>query len=273
MAAEPPPAFATGTAALPEQWQPAPIPDSRPKRRMPRGPLITLAAGLVLAVVLGALSANAATDEADRRAAAADQAVAVEPTPTPVEPAPAAAESAEPEQSSGPEQPPATTAAPPEKFRAAYAGQIKGGAGSIAIAIRDGGAVAYLCDGKRLEAWLLGTASGGQLNLSGPKNASLTGSYDKDSAAGSVTAGGRTWKLDVPVAKKPSGLYRSTAQVRGARVVAGWIVLPGGDQVGMVNTGGVETPAPPLDLNSTSATVNGVAMTAAPIDGTSENGF
>jgi serine/threonine protein kinase len=275
-AAFPPPPPAFPPAAFPPPPSPAPAPAASAKRRVPRGPLVTLAAGVVLAVVLGALSANAATDEADRRNAAAVQASA-----PPTEATPAAEPNRAAGQSTAPQLPPPSPPQPttgattggPEKFRAAYAGQLKGGGGSIAIAVRDGGAIAYLCDGNRLEAWLLGSAAGGKLNLSGPHGASLTGSYDKAAAVGSVTVAGRKWALDVPVAKKPSGLYRSTAQVRGARVVAGWIVLPGGDQVGMVNSGGVETPAPPLDLSSRSATVNGVPMTADPIDGTSENGF
>lgn len=267
----PPPAFRPAPPRAPAAppmpaAPPAPVPAASARRRVPRGPLVTLAAGVVLAVVLGALSANAATDEADRRDAAAVQA-----SPSPVAPNPAAQQTTAAEQP--PPSPPPPTTAAPERFRAAYAGQLKGGGGSIAIAVRDGGAIAYLCDGNRVEAWLLGSAAGGKLNLSGPKGASLTGSYDKTSAVGSVTVAGRKWSLDIPVAKKPSGLYRSTAQVRGARAVAGWIVLPGGDQVGMVNTGGVEQPAPPLDLSSNSATVNGVQMTADPIDGTSENGF
>lgn len=273
------PVFSTGVAAPPPDLPPpdfpaippaAPVPAASPRRRVPRGPLVTLAAGVVLAVVLGALSANAATEEADRRDTAA-----VPASPKPIEPTPAVQQSrpAESPPAAEPPSPPPATTAPAEKFRAAYAGRVKGGAASIAIAVRDGGAVAYLCDGRRLEAWMLGTASGGKLSLSGPDGASLTGSYDADSAAGSVTAGGRKWSLDIAAAKKPSGLYRSTAQVRGARVVAGWIVLPGGDQVGMVDTGGVEEPAPRLDLSSNSATVNGVPMTANPIDGTTENGF
>jgi serine/threonine-protein kinase len=160
-----------------------------------------------------------------------------------------------------------------EKFRAAYAGQVDGGRASIAIAIRDGGAIAYLCDGNRLEAWLLGTASGGKLNLTGPRNASLTGTYSMSSVDGRVTAGGRTWTLHIRVAKKPSGLYRSTAQVRGARIVTGWIVLPGGAQVGMSNDGATETPAPRLDLTNRTATLNGVRVSAVEIDGESTNGF
>ena len=221
-----------------------------------RGPLITLFAGLALALVLGVLSANATTDEVARRNAAAEQPAA------PAAPTTAAA---------SPTPPPATAA--PAAFRAAYAGRVKGGAASIAIAVRDGGAIAYLCDGRRIEAWMLGSATDGRLQLTGDDGASLIGTFDEGSAAGEVTARGRTFTLDIPVAKKPSGLYRSTADLRGARVVTGWIVLANGEQVGIANTAGRTAPAPPLDLAYRTATINGQEVTADPIDGTTDAGF
>jgi serine/threonine-protein kinase len=228
--------------------------------RKPRGPLITLLVGLVTALVLGVLSANATEEDVARRNAASEQGAA-----------PAATTQAAP----APTTPPATTAPPaaPAGLRAAYAGEVNGGGASIAIAVRDGGAIAYLCDGRRIEAWMLGSATDGKLELSGDGGASLTGTYDKDSAAGTVTAKGRKWTLDIPVAKKPSGLYRSTADLRGARVVTGWIVLANGDQVGIANSDGRTAPAPPLDLSDRTATVNGEEVTADPIDGTTGTGF
>jgi serine/threonine-protein kinase len=223
--------------------------------RQARGPLITLLTGLLLALVLGVLSANAASSDASRNDAAAPPATSAPPPP---------ATSAPP--------PPATTA-PTTALRAAYAGRVDGGAASIAIAVRDGGAIAYVCDGRRIEAWLLGTATNGKLNLSGEGNSTLTGTFDKDSAEGTVRAGGKNWTLDVPVAKKPSGLYRSTADIRNARVVTGWIVLSDGEQVGIANTDGALAPAPRLDVTDGSATVNGAKVTADAIDGTSRTGF
>jgi serine/threonine-protein kinase len=228
--------------------------------------VVTLLVGLVMGIVLGTLSAIAASDDAGRRDAAADQAADAAQTATATQPPTQAA--ASPTAAPAPAPP-----ASPDKFRAAYAGQVDDRTASVAIAIRDGGAIAYLCDGKRLEAWLLGTALGGKLNLTGPGNASLTGTYDKNSVTGLVTAGGRTWTLKIRVAKKPSGLYRSTAQVRGARIVTGWIMLSDGQQVGMSNADGVETPAPFLDVANRTAAINGVQVTAMEIDGTSTNGF
>jgi hypothetical protein len=220
-------------------------------QRKPRGPVITLFVGLATAIVLFVLGTNAATEELNSRNTSA----AVAPPAT------------------TPPAPPATTApAAPAKIRIAYAGRVDGGAASIAIALRDGAAIAYLCDGRRVEEWMIGTAADGKLSLSGD-DAVLTGSYDKDSASGTVTAGNKNWTLDIPVAKKPTGLYRSTADIRNARVVTGWIVLANGEQVGVSNTGGKLAPAPPLRLPSGSATVNGSRVTADAIDGASGAGF
>jgi hypothetical protein len=225
--------------------------------RKARGPLITLLTGLIFALVLGVLSVNAASSDASRDDAAAPPATSAPPPPA----------------TSGP-PPPATTAPPPTTpLRAAYAGRLDGGAASAAIAVRDGGAIAYVCDGRRIEAWLLGTATNGKLNLSGEGSSTLTGTFDKDSAEGTVRAGGKNWTLDVPVAKKPSGLYRSTADIRNARVVTGWIVLSDGEQVGIANTDGALAPAPRLDVTGGSATVNGAKVIADAIDGASGRGF
>jgi serine/threonine-protein kinase len=163
---------------------------------------------------------------------------------------------------------PATTA-PAE--RVTFAGSTQGGAASIAIAVKDGHAVAYLCDGNRAEAWLQGTATGGALALTGTGNASLTGTYGNGAASGSVTAAGRTWTFSIKEVKPPSGLYRSTATVRNATVVGGWIVLANGKQVGVLNVAGTPEPAPELALapdgSGGTATVEGTTITAVDVEG------
>jgi hypothetical protein len=210
-----------------------------------KGPLITLLAGLVLALTLIVVNMNATKSPPTY---GLPDAQAVAPT--------AAAPTA-----------PATTA-PAE--RVTFAGSTVGGAASIAIAVKDGHAVAYLCDG-RAEAWLQGTASGGALALSGTGNASLTGSYGNGAAAGSITAAGHTWSFSVKEVKPPSGLYRSTATVRNATVVGGWIVLANGKQVGVLNVAGVPEPAPELavapDGSGGTVTVDGTTITAVDVDG------
>jgi hypothetical protein len=100
-----------------------------------RGPLLTLlvVAGLA-AVLLGINMAREAAPSPEPVAAPAAPAPAPEPPPAPAE------------------VPPATPAVPAE---AAYAGRTAGNEATIAVAVRDGRAVAHVCDGKEVEAWLL----------------------------------------------------------------------------------------------------------------------
>ena len=95
----------------------------------------------------------------------------------------------------------------------------------MAVKIRDGKAIAYLCDGKRVEAWLQGTAVNGKLVLGGRGGAKLTGTYTGGQAGARSRSPVRKWVFSAPVAKAPSGLYRATATVRNANLV-GRLDLP-----------------------------------------------
>jgi|tagenome__1003787_1003787.scaffolds.fasta_scaffold19645650_1 hypothetical protein len=211
-----------------------------------KGPLLTLIVGAVLAAVLLALSANAAT----RRDASNTAADAGAP-------------------GSAPATAPPSTAAPAVVgvVAGAYAGEVDGGGdASIALAVKDDHIVAYLCDGKRTEAWLQGTAAVGSVTLTG-RNSTLTGTYDARGITGTVTAAGHRWTFTVHRVAKPSGLYRATAVVRKAAVVAGWIVLPGGRQVGIATVDGVPAAAPDLDVATGRATLDGTTLSATEVDG------
>ncbi len=222
------------------------------------GPLITLLAGLALAAVLITVNLTVTARGGDDPDPAGFGAAAA---PT----APAAAPATEAPPSSAPSDPPPTPAA--GKVNAVWAGPVNGGGATIAIAVTDGVAVAYLCDGKKAEVWLQGTAAAGKLELTGAKGATLTGTFGGGKAAGTVAAGGRTWKFTSPAVKKPSGLYRATATVRSAKVVGGWIVLPDGSQVGVVSVDGQPGPAPAIDPATGAVTVDGTALTATPVTG------
>ncbi|EOD62459.1 hypothetical protein H480_39960 [Amycolatopsis vancoresmycina DSM 44592] len=177
---------------------------------------------------------------------------------------------------SAPAPPVTTTAAEPPKpavpARADYAGRVTGGGASIAVSARDGHAIAYVCDGKKVEAWLQGVTTGGKLDLRGAPNASLTGSFDAASATGTVTAAGKTYQFTVPVAKKPAGLYRATPKVKGKAGKVGWIVQSDGSQVGLLTTEDGSVAAPALDPAGGTATVDGVPVTAEPISGVAGTG-
>jgi serine/threonine-protein kinase len=221
-----------------------------------KSPHITLLVGLVLAIVLLILSANAARQAPGYGYSASNN------TPTTAAAATTAA---------APTTAPATTA-PAVLGQATFAARVDGGTSTVGIAVHNGQAIAYLCDGKKIEAWLQGTAAGGQLTMTGKNGASLTGTYTTTGATGQVNAAGKTWTFKAPPVSKPSGLYRATAVIRNAKIVGGWIILADGTQVGIVTSNGVPTTAPMLDTTTLTATVDGSTVTAAAVDPTTFEG-
>jgi serine/threonine-protein kinase len=212
-----------------------------------KGPILTLAAGVVLAAVLMVLNINA-TRSTPTAAAPTDKATTAATTAAP---APTTAAAVVP-------------AGPP----VTYAGNVVGGGATIAIAVKDSKAIAYLCDGRSAEAWLQGTAQNGALNLTGADGAGLTGTYANGVANGVVTAVGRDFSFSVGTVEPPSGLYRASANVANAEVVDGWIVLADGTQVGTQRKGATITSAPRLNLPAKTAVVDGVTINATMLDGT-----
>jgi serine/threonine-protein kinase len=215
-----------------------------------KGPILTLAAGLVLAAVLMVLNLRATNDQQQN----ASGEPAVEPVAT------TAPAKDQPSPTAEPTKAPAAQAV-------TYAGNVKGGAATIAIAVKDEQAIAYLCDGNRTEAWLQGSAKNGELVLSGAGNAKLTGTFGGGVAEGSVNAAGRRFTFAVKVVKPPSGLYRASANVANARIVEGWIVLENGRRVtGGMNRGGVSGPATDLKLPEATTVVDGTTIQANQVD-------
>jgi hypothetical protein len=230
---------------------------------MPKGPIITLVAGLILAAVVMVLNLSV-TNRNPASATASDVVAGASPAATTKGPA---ATTPPPAPST-----PAAAVQPPAGTRITYAGSVSavnggGGGATLAIAIKDGKAVAYLCDGKSAEAWLQGSASGGSLDLTGTGEARLTGTYGNGAATGTVTAVGREFAFSLKTVAPPSGLYRAAANVRNAQVVGGWIVLANGKQVGLMRLGDSLVPAPPLDTTNGTTTVDGSTVTAGAVDG------
>ena len=162
--------------------------------------------------------------------------------------------------------------------RANYAGEMNGGGASVAISIHHGQAIAYVCNGSVIEAWLKGTAAGGHLTMTGKGHARLSATYRTKRAVGHVTAHGIRYTFSAPAVHKPSGLYRAIAIVRGAKIKAGWIVLPDGTQVGSLEPhADAATPsanrAPMLDVATGTAQDGDTVLVATPISGLTGSGF
>ncbi|GII80246.1 hypothetical protein Sru01_52280 [Sphaerisporangium rufum] len=223
------------------------------------GPFYTLAAGIVLAAGLGVASAQTAPRAGTPAAGRVPYARATTNVTAGPSAGPATAEPATPD--------PTVSAAPatadPTPRRANYAGVAKGNGGLVALAIRDGRAIAYFCDG-RVESWLRGAAADGTVILNG-KGSQITATLDGTRARGSLRVGKAKWRFTAPAARKPAGLYRAAGIVRGARLVGGWIVLADGRQVGLLDVGGTPAPAPTLTPGSP-VTVDGTQVSPQPAE-------
>jgi len=188
-------------------------------------------------------------------------------------PAPASSATAQPSPAS-----PTPTAVANVPARANYAGEVNGGGASVAISIHHGQAIAYVCNGSVIEAWLKGTAANGHLTMTGKGHARLSATYRTKRAVGHVIAHGVRYTFSAPAVHKPSGLYRAIAIVRGAKIKAGWIVLPDGSQVGSLepNTNAAApsaTRAPMLDVTTGTAHDGNTVLVATPISGVTGSGF
>lgn len=220
------------------------------------GPLATLVVGGAVATVL--LVTSQAGDKSATNTAAAANAASVAPTAQAAEPATAPAAPASADASAAPSAEPAAN---PTPARASYVGKVAGLDTPIAIAIRDGKAVAYICDGVRVEAWLWGTAADGTLKLASKDGrARLVGVTGNGRSQGTFWLGKRKWAYTATAAKKPSGLYRATAQVRGALYQASWIVDQNGKQTGLLDKDATAGPVPPL-TPGTDVTIEGASVT------------
>jgi serine/threonine-protein kinase len=218
------------------------------------GPLLTLLAGLVLGLFMLTFNATSGTKTASSSSS--------------VE-----APSASPKKSANPSptQKPTVTPSPtPSKSpvpNASYAGRTDDDTASVAVSIRDGKAVAYFCDGRYKEAWLRGPVKDdGTMKLTAPNGAVLDGKLQQGKKIlGTVKDEGLKYAFTADKAVKPSGLWRATAKVRGAKIDGGWIVLPNGRQTGIVTRDGKATAAPRIDPETGAVTVDGQQLTAQPV--------
>jgi len=197
------------------------------------GPILTL---LVVALVgLTLLAFN------DLRAPRADTATAGQAAAS--APAPAAAGAKAPQVGAAPQAGAVAPAAVPLPASAKYVGHVQGGSSAVTVAVRNGRATAYLCDGNKLEGWYQGSAANGSIDAKGRGTNALTGSLDGGTLTGTVSAGGSTWSYVAAPAASPAGLYRSKTPQR----TVGWIKDSDGRVTGLANVGGTVEPAPPLD--------------------------
>ena len=222
-----------------------------------RGPLLTLAS---VAVLTGALlwvneTVGPPTPTSSSSYSAPDYSAPTSSSPSP-SPSPSPAETA----------PPPTVE--PTTLQSVYSGKTGGGEATVAVAVNGDRAAAYLCDGTRIETWLQGSVTGDQISLTGRNTAALTGTISGGAMSGTVTTStGQAWPFSADEAQPPAGIYEARTTIDGLATRIGWVVLPDGTQVGITNVDGKRSPAPRLDLDDSTFTLDGTAYEATPIDG------
>ena len=217
-----------------------------------RGPLITLGSVVVLAVALLWVNALAGPTTPTSSSSLGAPASTGPSSPSPAPPAEAA---------------PSPTAEP-AAVQTVYAGRTGGGEATVAVAVNGDRAAAYLCDGTRIETWLQGSVTGDQVVLTGRDTAALIGTVSGTTLSGTVvTSTGQAWLFSAEEARPPAGIYEARTTIDGLATRIGWVVLPDGTQVGIQNVDGERSPAPALDLEDTTFTLDGAAQEATPVDG------
>ncbi|TQM03173.1 hypothetical protein [Pseudonocardia kunmingensis] len=168
--------------------------------------------------------------------------------------------------------PPAAPPAPPAVTDVAYAGRSAGDEVTVAIAVRDGRAVGYVCDGDEVESWLEGTLTGADLRLADAGGTPVvTATATGEAVLGAVTVDGEERPFAAEGVTGPAGLYEGRADVRGVTTRIGWIVDGAGDVTGVASASGVRRPAPALDpADPAATTIDGVPVEVTALDGGDE---
>ena len=135
--------------------------------------------------------------------------------------------------------------------------------------MKNGRAVGYVCDGKKIEAWLEGTVSGSDVSLkSADGKTTIVGTVDDAKSLGTVAVGDKEWPFAAKAATGPAGLYEGRASVKGVLNRIGWIVLSDGTQAGLREQG--TTSSPPrcsTRRNPQAVTIDGVPVTVKTVGG------
>ncbi len=152
--------------------------------------------------------------------------------------------------------------------QAVYAGRSSNGEVTLAVSTDGDRAVAYVCNGHTIEAWLQGSVKGNQVSLAGNKGASLTGTLSGLAMFGMVTpSAGLSLPFSAELSPHPAGVFQARITVNGLAARIGWAVLPDGTQLGVAVIGSTRQAAPPLDLSDGAFTLDGVSAKAAPVAG------
>jgi hypothetical protein len=234
-----------------------------------RSPVLTLLAVAVLAAALlvtNMIKAKPAQNQGGGGEYPGAPAV-TSSAPASVTSAPSSAEASTGAATSPAESESSHTETPDSGFspQATYTGWTAGHEASVAIAVKQKRALAYLCDGASVESWLLGTARNGSLALVSKTGSKLTGTRAGSAVSGSVEFAGRSLRFSAVLTAPPGGLYTATVARTKARLT--WIVRADGGETGLSLTGGRAAPAPVLARGSRQVNVEGTPVEVLAVPG------
>jgi hypothetical protein len=126
-------------------------------------------------------------------------------------------------------------------------------------------AMVYVCDSQGISQWFQGPVGKDALDLTAPNGARLQAKLSLTEATGSVTlADGRSLEFKaVPYeANSGAGLFRARETIGGSEYLAGWILLPGDQQRGSIQSGATQSAAPPLNIREPVVSAGGSELRA-----------
>jgi hypothetical protein len=131
-------------------------------------------------------------------------------------------------------------ARPKQELKMVFVGKILESRAFIAIAFQQKRVLAYVCDGQQIAEWFKGSVTDQHtFKLQSKSGALLVATLDAQSARGSIELPVGNFAFAAIPARDQAALYRAERQ-DGQKAVAGWIVLPNGEQrSAMVNQTGV----------------------------------
>ena len=120
---------------------------------------------------------------------------------------------------------PSSPAAPHVPGRADFTGPVIGSGATVAVSVRGGKAIGFVCTTSGTATWLSGAAGAGLFQLSGPGRAQLTGSYLDHRATGRAQAHGIQYRFAIPRVHQaglhPAIVSRTAAACRPPAAPAG----------------------------------------------------
>jgi hypothetical protein len=161
-------------------------------------------------------------------------------------------------------------ARPRQELKMVFVGKILASRAFIAIAFQQKRVLAYICDGQQIAEWFKGSVTDqNTFKLLSKNGAVLMATLNAHSARGSLELPSGHFVFKALPARDQAALYRAERQ-DGQKAVAGWIVLPNGEQrSAMVNQTGVHV-APRLERTSKTPSLGFLPKMVNPHD---PNGF